>query len=49
MSALLGTDVPILKHFIRGTESSINLVSQEQVMVVMDSFCGNQIPTDHCS
>ena len=35
MSVLLGTDVPELTHLISGTGSSINLVSQEQVMVVM--------------
>ena len=35
VSVLLGTDVPELTHLISGTGSSINLVSQEQVMVVM--------------
>ena len=34
VSVLLGTDVPELTHLISGTGSSINLVSQEQVMVV---------------
>ena len=35
VSVLLGTDVPELTHLISGTGSSINLVSQEQVMVVL--------------
>ena len=33
VSVLLGTDVPELTHLISGTGLSINLVSQEQVMV----------------
>ena len=35
VSVLLGTDVPELTHLISGTGSSINLLSQEQVMVVI--------------
>ena len=35
VSVLLVTDVPELTHLISGTGSSINLVSQEQVMMVM--------------
>ena len=43
VSVLLGTDVPELTHLISRTGSSINLVSQEQVMVVIRAKAKQQL------